>query len=66
MLGQVTRVQYCKNRRNRNYGFIKGDDNNDYWFSLSGMVGYEVGDIVSFMGGENEKGYIASNVSLLP
>lgn len=64
MLGKVTRVQYQKNRPNHSYGFIRGDDDKDYWFSLVGLIGFEVGDIVSFLGGENEKGYIATNVSL--
>ena len=64
MLGTVTKVQYRKNKPNRSYGFIHGGDDKDYWFSLTGLVGYEVGDVVSFMGGENEKGYIATNVSL--
>ena len=64
MLGKVSKIQYMKNRPNRSYGFIHGDDDKDYWFSLSGLIGYEVGDIVSFKGDENEKGYIATHVSL--
>lgn len=64
MLGTVTRVQYRMNKPNRSYGFIEGSDGKSYWFSLVGLIGFEVGDLVSFYGGENEKGYIATNVTL--
>lgn len=64
MLGKITKVQYKKSRPNRSYAFIHGDDGNNYWFSLNGVTGFNVDDVVSFMGERNEKGYVATNVSL--
>ena len=64
MLGKITKVQYKKSRPNRSYAFIHGDDGNNYWFSLNGVTGFNVDDVVSFMGERNEKGFIATNVSL--
>lgn len=62
MIGQVVRVKYMKNRPNRSYAFIHGADGEDYWCSLRGIEDISVGDEVSFKGGQNEKGYVASNV----
>lgn len=62
MIGQVTHVQYRKNKPNRSYGFIHGADGEDYWFSLRGIEGINLGDEVSFKGDTNEKGYVAYNV----
>lgn len=62
MIGQVVRVQYRKNRPKRSYCFIHGADGEDYWCSLYGVEGINVGDEVTFKGGTNEKGFVASNV----
>ena len=62
MIGQVTKMQYRKNKPKRSYGFIHGADGEDYWFSLIGIEGIQVGDEVSFKGGRNEKGYWATDV----
>lgn len=64
MTGIVTKIQ-TKNKIKRSYGFIKGDDGRDYYFNLYGLsFDFIVGDRVSYKGERNEKGYVATNVSL--
>ena len=65
MIGQVTRLQFKKNKPNRSYGFIHGADGEEYWFSLRGIEGINLGDEVSFKGESNEKGNVAHNVHRL-
>ncbi len=64
MLGKVTAYFKNSHKKKAPYGFIHGDDGNNYWFSLNGVTGFNVDDVVSFMGERNEKGFIATNVSL--
>lgn len=65
MTGIVTKIQIKKSRPKRNYGFIRGKDDKDYYFSLMGIKEtFNVGDRVVFEGERNEKGFIATNVSL--
>lgn len=62
MIGMVTKMVFKKSKPKKSYGFISGCDGEEYWFSLRGVEGISVGDEVSFKGGQNEKGYVASNV----
>lgn len=64
MIGTVTRLQYMKNRKQRSYGFLKGNNNQDYWFSLVGISEgtLNIGMTVSFEGERNEKGNLAVQV----
>lgn len=64
MLGKVSKVVYKKSKPKKSYGFISNSTGQEFWFSLDGVIGFDVGDIVSFKGEENEKGLIATNVSL--
>lgn len=64
MIGMVTKMQWKKSKPKKSYGFISNSIGQEFWFSLDGVTGFDVGDIVSFKGEENEKGLIATNVSL--
>ena len=66
MNGVVTKIVKKKSRPKRSYGFIKGNDGNDYYFSLLG-IGFDlsVGDEVNYKGERNEKGFIARDVSVV-
>ena len=65
MNGVVTKIQ-TKNRIKRSYGFIRGNDGNDYYFNLFGLsFDFSVGDEVIFTGERNEKGFIARDVSVV-
>ena len=64
MLGKVSKVVYKKSKPKKSYGFISNSTGQEFWFLLDGVTGFDVGDIVSFKGEENEKGLIATNVSL--
>lgn len=51
----------------KGYGFIAGEDGQDYFVHYSGIVGegyraLEEGQSVEYVIGENEKGKIATNV----
>lgn len=51
----------------KGYGFIAGEDGQDYFVHYSGIVGegyraLEEGQSVEYVNGENEKGKIATNV----
>ena len=63
MQGSVEKLFYFKNKK---YGFIRGGDENSYYFDIN-AVNFDVrlGDCVLFDGGRNEKGLIATNVSLV-
>lgn len=63
MRGVVDYLQ-IKSRGKSKYGFINGEDSKMYWFSLDNLKTLKVGDSVSFVGGQDEKGYIASQVSI--
>ena len=62
MLGQVTKVVFKKSKPKKSYGFITAYDGEEYWFSLRGLENVELGMEVSFKGGENEKGFVATSV----
>ena len=64
MIGMVTKMQFKKSKPKKSYGFIAGCDGETYWFSLNGVEGISLGDEVQFKGERNEKGFIATNVSL--
>lgn len=64
MIGVVSKIQIKKSKPHKSYGFIRGGDGNEYWFSMNGVEGVDTDDIVSFKGEKNEKGYIAANVSM--
>lgn len=64
MIGMVTKMQWKKSKPKKSYGFISNSSGQEFWFSFDGVTGFDVGDIVSFKGEENEKGLIATNVSL--
>ena len=64
MLGQVTKIVFKKSKPQKSYGFVHGADGEEYWFSLRGLEDIVPGMEVSFKGGQNEKGLIATNVSL--
>lgn len=63
MRGVVDYLQ-VKTRGKSKYGFINGEDNHMYWFSLDHLKNLRVGDSVYFQGGKDDKGYIASQVSM--
>ena len=65
MRGLVDYLQVKTTRGKSKYGFINGEDGKMYWFSLDNLRNLKVGDTVSFNGGEDEKGYIASQVSII-
>lgn len=53
----------------KGYGFITGDDGNDYFVPYCNVKtasgGLEAGYSVEFTGKRNERGYIASNVRFM-
>lgn len=65
MRGLVDYLQVKNSRGKSKYGFINGEDGKMYWFSLDNLRFLKVGDSVDFIGGADEKGYIASQVSLI-
>ena len=65
MRGVVDYLQIKTARGRCKYGFIIGEDGKKYWFSVSGLRTLSLGDRVSFNGGRDEKGYIASQVSII-
>lgn len=52
----------------RAYGFIVGEDNQDYFLHVTNIIGekpLEQGDHVTFEPGENSRGAIALNVKII-
>lgn len=52
-------------KEDKGYGFIIGEDQNDYFFHISGiksMVQVQVGQIVEFKPSTNDKGNVAQNI----
>lgn len=64
MRGYVDFVQVKKSKPNKSWGIIAGEDRHMYWFSLKEVSKVKVGDSVAFSGGKDEKGYIATSVSI--
>ena len=64
MKGLVDFVQFKKSKPNKSWGIISGEDCKMYWFSLTGL-NVKVGDSVTFSGGKDEKGYIATRISVI-
>lgn len=58
-------LQVKTSRGKSKYGFINGEDGKMYWFSLDNLKKLEVGDSVDFTGGKDDKGYVASQVSIV-
>ena len=65
MRGLVDYLQVKTARGRSKYGFINGEDGKMYWFSLDDLRSIKVGDAVQFTEGRDEKGYIASQVSIV-
>ena len=64
MLGKITKMVHKNSKPQKSYGFISDLNGQEYWFSLDGVIGFNVGDEVFFKGDKNEKGNIATHVSL--
>lgn len=65
MRGVVDYLQVKATRSKCKYGFIIGEDGKKYWFSVGSLRYLNLGDRVTFNGGRDEKGYIASKVSII-
>lgn len=65
MRGIVDYLQIKTTRGKCKYGFIMGDDGKKYWFLVENLKCLNLGDRVKFTGGRDEKGYIASQVSVI-
>lgn len=67
MRGTIKVLQYKSSRPLRSYGFIRGDDGKDYYFSLLEVLGLDelsIGTTVEFKGDQNAKGYVAREIHL--
>lgn len=63
MKGNIDYLQ--KTSRRSKYGFIRGENDKMYWFSLDDLRKIKVGDAVQFTEGRDDKGYIASQVLVI-